>query len=91
MGETGVADIEIYASQFCGFCYRAKALLAAKGAEFREIDVDVTPGARAEMIERAAGLRTVPQIFIDGRHIGGSDELAALEMAGELDALIGGG
>ena len=84
-----MADIEIYASPFCGFCYRAKRLLDAKGVVYREIDVLGAPQRREEMIARTGGRATVPQIFVDGRHIGGSDELAALEADGALDALLG--
>ena len=85
-----MARVEIYATMFCGFCYRAKRLLEAKGIAYDEIDVTMSPGRRREMMERAGGQRSVPQIFIDGRHIGGSDELYALEAAGGLDPLLGG-
>ena len=85
-----MAEIEIYTSPFCPFCWRAKRLLKDKGAPFTEIDVLLSPGRRAEMTERAGGRTTVPQIFIDGRGIGGSDELAALDAQGELDALLAG-
>ncbi|MFO1128962.1 MAG: glutaredoxin 3 [Rhodospirillales bacterium] len=81
--------IDIYTSPFCPYCHRAKALLSKKGVAFREIDVTDVVGARKEMEERAPGARTVPQIFIDGRPIGGSDELAALDRKGELDRLLG--
>ena len=84
-----MASIEIYTSFFCGFCHRAKSLLESKGVAFDEIDVSFKPSARTEMMERAGGKHTVPQIFIDGEHIGGSDELAALERAGRLDAKLG--
>lgn len=80
--------IDIYTTPFCPFCYRAKALLTAKGATFNEIDVVMSPGRRREMRERAGGRNTVPQIFIDGRHIGGSEELADLDRRGELDPLL---
>jgi glutaredoxin 3 len=83
-----MAKIEIYTTPLCGYCSRAKSLLERKGASFEETDLTVTPGARDKMIERAGGLRTVPQIFIDGQHIGGSDDLQALERAGKLDALL---
>ena len=83
-----MANVTIYTGFMCGFCVRAKNLLARKGAQFEEINITMNPGARAEMIERATGARTVPQIFIDGRHIGGSDELAQLERRGELDELL---
>jgi glutaredoxin 3 len=85
-----MSKIDIYSSIYCPFCHRAKALLTAKGAEFNEIDVDVDPSARMEMMRRSDGGRTVPQIFIGDRHIGGSDDLAALDRAGELDALLAG-
>lgn len=80
--------VEIYTSPICGFCARAKRLLDSKGVAYVEHDVFQTPGARALMIERADGRRTVPQIFIDGVGVGGSDELAALERSGELDAML---
>ena len=83
-----MAQIEIYTSRFCGFCHRAKDLLKQKGAAFEEIDVTVEPRKRAEMIDRAGGRTSVPQIFIDGRHIGGCDELHALEAEGKLDPLL---
>ena len=83
-----MAQIEIYTSRFCGFCHRAKDLLKQKGAAFEEIDVTVEPRKRAEMIDRAGGRTSVPQIFIDGRHIGGCDELHALESQGKLDPLL---
>lgn len=83
-----MAQIEIYTSMFCGFCHRAKRLLKQKGAAFEEIDVTMGPRKRAEMIDRAGGRTSVPQIFIDGRHIGGCDELYALESKGKLDPLL---
>lgn len=82
--------ILLYTTPFCGYCRAAKTLLANKGLEFEEIDVAFDAGKRAEMIERAMGLRTVPQIFIHGRHVGGYDELAALECEGKFDALLAG-
>lgn len=85
-----MARVEIYSTMFCPFCYRAKQLLEAKGIEFEELDVTMRPGRRAEMTERAAGRSTVPQIFIDGTHVGGCDELFALEAAGKLDPLLRG-
>ncbi|MDE0334034.1 MAG: glutaredoxin 3 [Defluviicoccus sp.] len=84
-----MSGIEVYSSLWCPFCARAKALLNRKGVEYREIDVDRDPNLRQQMMRRAGGRRTVPQIFVDGRHVGGSDDLAALERAGELDALLG--
>ena len=83
-----MAKIEIYTKAFCGFCSRAKALLDRKGATFQEIDVKMDRAGFEAMVERANGGRTVPQIFIDGKHVGGSDDLAALEAKGELDALL---
>ena len=88
-GGRTVSGIEVYSSLWCPFCARAKALLNRKGVEYREIDVDRDPNLRQQMMRRAGGRRTVPQIFVDGRHVGGSDDLAALERAGELDALLG--
>lgn len=84
-----MAKIEIYTSAMCGFCYRAKRLLKKKGAEFTEIDVTFSPRKRARMAERA-GSRSVPQIWIDDLHIGGSDELYALDARGRLDEMLGG-
>jgi glutaredoxin 3 len=83
--------IEIYTSMFCGYCHRAKRLLAAKNVPFTEIDVGGDHARREEMIQRAHGRRTVPQIFIDGAHIGGCDELYALDRAGRLDPLLKAG
>ncbi len=83
-----MAEVKIYTTLFCPFCWRAKALLKEKGIDFEEIDVTLNPGARRRMIELAEGRHTVPQIFIDGRPIGGSDELETLEAAGELDAAL---
>ena len=84
-------EIEIYTSPFCPYCWRAKRLLKDKRLAFTEIDVLLHPGRRAEMTEKAEGRTTVPQIFIDGRGVGGSDELAALEASGELDRLVARG
>jgi len=83
-----MAKIEIYTSPFCGYCHRAKALLTKKGVAFSEIDVIEHPDRRGEMVARANGGQTVPQIFIDGRHIGGCDDMYALEAAGKLDPLL---
>jgi len=85
-----MAKIEIYTSPFCWFCHRAKRLLAQKHVDFQDIDVMMHRKRKAEMIARAGGRTTVPQIFIDGRHIGGCDELYALEAEGRLDALLAG-
>jgi len=80
--------IDIYSKFTCPFCVRAKRLLSSKGAEFNEFDITMGGPKRDEMLERAPGARTVPQIFIGDLHVGGSDELAALEASGELDALL---
>lgn len=80
--------IEIYTKFTCGFCFRAKALLNNKNVSFEEYDISMGGPKREEMIQRANGSSTVPQIFINDRHIGGSDDLAALEQAGKLDALL---
>lgn len=82
-----MAKIEIYTTMWCGYCARAKSLLEKKGAAYQEMDVMEDAARRAEMRERSRRT-TVPQIFINGQHIGGSDELAALEQAGKLDALL---
>src|SRR6185312_12659075 len=79
-----MSRILLYTTQFCGYCRAAKNLLRAKGLDYEEIDVGFDPGKRTEMVQRAGGLRTVPQIFIL-RHVGGYDELAALEREGRLD------
>ena len=83
-------NIEIYTTRYCPYCVRAKALLKKKGAAFTEIDVGSDWQRREEMIERANGSMTVPQIFIGAVHVGGSDDLHALERAGQLDALLAG-
>ena len=84
-----MADVTLYSTGWCPFCVRAKRLLAGKGARVHEIDVDREPEARREMMARS-GRRTVPQIWIGDRHVGGCDELFALERAGELDDLLAG-
>jgi glutaredoxin 3 len=81
--------IEIYTKAFCPYCWRAKELLEAKGVEYREIPVDYGGEEREQMIQRAKGRTTVPQIFIREWHVGGCDDLMALERAGGLDKLIG--
>lgn len=83
-----MAKVEIYTTPICGFCAMAKRLLTQKGVAFEEIDVMRHPERRAEMVERSGGRRTVPQIFIDGRGIGGCDDLHALERRGALDPLL---
>lgn len=84
-----MAKVVLYTTAFCGYCARAKALLEAKGVAFEEIDVTFSPAKRAEMKARANGRSTVPQIRINGQHIGGSDDLLALDAAGKLDRLLG--
>ena len=86
-----MARIEIYTKAFCGYCARAKRLLDGKGAPYEEYDITFGGPKRAEMLDRANGRTTVPQIFIDGRHVGGSDDLYALEGEGQLDPLLAGG
>jgi len=81
-------NIEIYTSPLCGFCHSAKRLLNNKNVSFSEVNVMLSPEKRAEMMQRAGGRHTVPQIFIDGKHIGGCDDLYALERAGKLDPLL---
>ena len=83
-----MATIEIYTTPFCPYCVRAKRLLSGKGVSFQEIDLYQEPGRREEMMRRAQGRYTVPQIFIDGQGIGGSDELHALDAAGRLDPML---
>jgi glutaredoxin 3 len=87
---TGVimARVEIYSTAFCPYCHRAKGLLTAKGVAFEENDVTMDPKGRAAMTERAGGSRTVPQIFINGSHIGGCDDLHELDANGTLDTLL---
>ncbi|MRU15580.1 glutaredoxin 3 [Roseovarius sp. A21] len=82
--------VEIYTSPLCGFCHAAKRLLKQKGINFSEIDVLVDPARKPEMIQRANGGRTVPQIFVGETHVGGCDELYALDRAGKLDPLLQG-
>jgi glutaredoxin 3 len=84
-----MALVELYTTKWCPYCTRARALLRRKGVVFVEIDIDEVPSRRTEMIRRAQGRTSVPQIFIDGEHIGGSDDLVALDRAGGLEAKIG--
>ncbi|MFD3188868.1 glutaredoxin 3 [Sedimentitalea sp. HM32M-2] len=81
-------SVEIYTSPLCGFCHAAKRLLNEKGVAYSEIDVLRNPDRKPEMIQRASGGRTVPQIFVGDIHVGGCDDLYALERAGKLDALL---
>ncbi len=83
-----MAKVTIYTRPFCGYCARALALLTQKGAEFEEIEAGMDPSKKKEMIARSGGAATFPQIFIGERHIGGSDDMAALDRKGELDALL---
>jgi glutaredoxin 3 len=83
-----MVKIEIYTTRYCPYCQSAKALLNRKGVSFTEFDVSGDPEGRRKMIDRANGRITVPQIFIGATHVGGSDELHALERAGKLDALL---
>ena len=85
-----MAHVEIDTKFFCPYCTRAKRLLAAKGASFDEHDIGCDGNLRRQMIQRAGGRTTVPQIFIDDRHVGGSDDLVALDREGELDRLLAG-
>ncbi|WP_293572892.1 glutaredoxin 3 [Phaeobacter sp.] len=80
--------VEIHTSPLCGFCHAAKRLLTSKGVSFSEVDILAAPDRKAEMIERANGGRTVPQIFIGDTHVGGCDDLYALDRSGKLDPLL---
>jgi glutaredoxin 3 len=84
-----MAKVEMYSTMFCPYCARARSLLQRKGVTFTDVDIDAEPVRRDEMVKRAGGRYTVPQIFIDGEHIGGSDDLTALDNAGKLDAKLG--
>jgi glutaredoxin 3 len=84
-----MAKVELYTTRWCPYCTRARALLRRKGVSFMDIDIDEDPRRRQEMILRAGGRTSVPQIFIGGEHIGGSDDLAALDAAGHLDTKLG--
>ena len=86
-----MAPVTVYTMPFCGYCSAAKRLLAAKGVAFEEIDLATRPDRRAEMVQRARGGRTVPQIFVGGTHVGGFSEMAALDRAGKLDPLLADG
>ena len=83
-----MASIDIYTRQFCGYCTAAKKLLDTKGVTYTEHDATHAPEIRQQMIQRAKGRSTFPQIFIDGEHVGGCDDLHALERAGKLDPLL---
>jgi glutaredoxin 3 len=84
-----MAKVEMYTTMWCGYCARARGLLNRKGVAVEEIDVEADSAKREEMLQRAGGRTSVPQIFIDGVHVGGSDDLAALDRAGKLDPLLG--
>jgi glutaredoxin 3 len=84
-----MAQVELYTTMWCPFCARARALLERKGVAYSNVDLDEEPNRRDEMIKRASGRRTVPQIFIDGEHIGGCDDIMALDRAGKLDPKLG--
>ncbi len=88
---TNRPQIVVYATSWCPYCARARRLLESKGVAFEEIDVEARPDARAEMVQRSGGRRTVPQIFIGDTHVGGSDDLHALDASGGLDQLLAGG
>ena len=81
-------NVEIYTKPTCGFCHMAKRLLSSKGISFAEVNISAQPERRAEMIQRANGGSTVPQIFVGGSHVGGCDDLFALERGGKLDAML---
>ena len=83
-----MAEVVIYTRPFCGYCSRAISLLTKKGVAFTEIEAGFDPAVRAEMVQRAGGRNTFPQIFVGGKHIGGCDEMMALERAGKLDPLL---
>jgi glutaredoxin 3 len=83
------ADVLMYSTTFCPYCERARALLGRKGVSFREVKVDDDPSQRDVMLRKSGGRRTVPQIFIGERHVGGFDDMNALDRAGELDLLLG--
>jgi glutaredoxin 3 len=84
-----MAQVVMYMSPWCGYCARAKRLLDGKGVAYEQIDVDAEPRRRREMTEKAGGRTSVPQIFIDGVHVGGSDDIHALDAAGKLDPMLG--
>ena len=86
-----MSEVTIYTRALCGYCAAARRLLEAKGVAYDERDATFSPDLRREMIARAGGRTTFPQIFIGGTHVGGSDDLHALERAGRLDALLAGG
>jgi glutaredoxin 3 len=86
--ECPLAEVEIYTRMMCGYCVRAKRLLAMRGVDYKEISIDGDQASRATMIERAHGRTTVPQIFINGKHVGGCDDLFEMEQDGKLAELL---
>ncbi|HEX7769719.1 MAG TPA: glutaredoxin 3 [Dokdonella sp.] len=86
-----MARIEMYTTAFCPYCVMAKQFLQRKGLGFEEVRVDTDPPRREEMLQRSDGRRTVPQIFIEGQHVGGFDDLVAADRSGRLQELLGGG
>jgi glutaredoxin 3 len=88
-GEATHPDVTMYSTGWCPYCERARGLLQRKGVAFNEVKVDEDPAQRNTMLKRSGGRRTVPQIFIGDRHVGGFDDLHALDRAGELDKLLG--
>ena len=84
----GLPKIEVYTRRWCGYCVRAKAMLEERGLTYEEYDIDADSAREAEMIERSAGRRRVPQVFINGTHVGGSDDLGAAIASGELERLV---
>jgi glutaredoxin 3 len=86
-----MAKIEIYSGPFCPYCVRAKRLLTERGLAFTEYDVQADPDRRSEMLERSQGARTIPQVFINDRHVGGCDDLYALDRKGELNDWLAAG
>ena len=84
-----MADVKMYTTTFCPFCTRARKLLQHKGVRFEDINLDEAPQRRAEMMERAGGRHSVPQVFIDGKPYGGFDDLTLLDRQGKLDSLLG--
>lgn len=83
-----MAQVTLYTSPLCGFCHAAKRMLTGKGVSYAEIDVAADPSKRQEMMSRANGRHTVPQIFVGDIHVGGYDDMAALEQAGKLDPML---
>lgn len=83
-----MADVILYTKPGCPYCHAAMALLDRKGAEYTEIVASNDPAKKAEMVEKSGGKSTFPQIFIDGKHVGGSDDISALDRRGELDTLL---